>query len=200
MTKRTRTDFLDAATELFTERGFYGVSFAEIAAELGVTKQAVIHRFGRKEKLYGEVLERISKRLEERLDAALAAGTSAEDRLVAFLLGWSGAGSNEDLRLLMRELLDNKRRAEGAGTWYLKPFLEALVELVRQVPGWEGATRARAFALVYQLLGARSYFEVSTGTLRGMFGETFVGRELPTAFEEQLEATARAALARGPRA
>lgn len=199
MSKRTREQFLQAAAELFAERGFYGVSLAQIAAELDVTKQAVIHRFASKEKLYGEVLEGISHRLRQRLDTALERGGSAEEQLVAFLRAQAGASSESEAesRLLMRELLDNKRRAPKAGTWYLKPFLEALVDLVLRVPGWHDAPRARALAVVYQLLGARSYYEISTSTLRSMFGDRFAA-ELDACFQEQLEATATAALRQPP--
>jgi AcrR family transcriptional regulator len=54
----TRDAFLDAAKRHFAQRGFYGASIAAIAEELGLTKQALIHHFGTKERLYGEVLAR----------------------------------------------------------------------------------------------------------------------------------------------
>ena len=73
-------------------------------------------------------------------------------------------------RLLMRELLDNKRRADTASTWYLKGFLERLIDMVQEVPGWSNATEAEAFALVYQWLGAINYFAISGPTLTGIFG------------------------------
>ena len=59
MASDTRELFLDTAETLFAERGFYGVSIAAIAGELGLTKQALLHHFSSKEKLYGAVLERI---------------------------------------------------------------------------------------------------------------------------------------------
>ena len=55
MAQDTRERLLDQAEPLFAERGFYGVSIAAIASELGLTKQALLHHFGSKEKLYGEV-------------------------------------------------------------------------------------------------------------------------------------------------
>ena len=69
---RTRDHFLDAATHLFSEHGFSGTSVADVANQLGVTKQAVLHHFGNKERLYGEVLQRTADELAERLrDEAL---------------------------------------------------------------------------------------------------------------------------------
>lgn len=95
----------------------------------------------------------------------------------------------------MRELLDNKRRAEAASTWYLKTYLETLIEMVRAVPGWQGATDAEAFALVYQLLGAINYFAVSQPTLEGIFGAAKLA-EIDAAFPARLAALMDAAFRR----
>ena len=66
----TRDQFIEAARRPFAERGFYGTSIAAIAEELGLTKQALLHHFGTKEKLYGDVLEEISARVMETLKAS----------------------------------------------------------------------------------------------------------------------------------
>ena len=52
----TRQRLLDMAEQLFAERGFYGVSIAAIASEVGFTKQGLLHYFNSKEKLYGSIL------------------------------------------------------------------------------------------------------------------------------------------------
>ena len=46
MTDDTRRMFLDTARRLFAGKGFYGASLANIADELGLTKQALLHHFG----------------------------------------------------------------------------------------------------------------------------------------------------------
>ncbi len=63
----TPAELIAAATRLFAARGFYGVSIAAIAEELGITKQALLHHFGNKEKLYSAVLEGIAARFDEAL-------------------------------------------------------------------------------------------------------------------------------------
>lgn len=87
----------------------------------------------------------------------------------------------------MRELLDNKRRADTAGTWYLKPFLEQLTHRVKAIPAWSEASDAEAFAVVYQLLGAINYFGISEPTLKGIYGAERY-EEIKRAFPAQLEA------------
>jgi len=168
----TRAALAAAALRLFAERGFYGASIAAIADELGLTKQALLHHFGSKEKLYGTVLEAISAHLATALADARAEAGTAEDRLKTFFrrfAGWVETNPAET-QLLIRELIDNRRRAGTAENWYLKPFLEELTDLALATRRWSGASRARALAGIYQLLGAVNYFAISRPTLSNMFG------------------------------
>ena len=173
MGRDTRELFLDTAEELFAERGFYGVSIAAIADELDLTKQALLHHFGSKEKLYGEVLARISVEFEAMIKKAAADPGDPVRQLTTFFMQLQSP-ENWRLRrtqLLIRELLDNRRRAEKAGAWYLKPFLESLIVMVQSVPNWEKASDAEALAIAYQWLGAINYFAISGPTLSGIFGK-----------------------------
>ena len=192
MAKATRDQFLDTAETLFAERGFYGVSIAAIATELGLTKQALLHHFGSKEKLYGEVLKRISGRFE----AFPSTQMPPKEALKSYLLILYREARNrpDQTRLLMRELLDHKQRAETAGTWYLKPFLERLIQLVQSLPGKQGLTDADALATAYQLLGAINYFGISQPTLTGIFGAAGFA-ELDAVYEKHLSKLIDAALA-----
>ena len=66
----TKHRLLNMSEALFAERGFYGVSIAAIAKEMGFSKQALLHHYPTKEKLYGAVLQRISDDfLEQQLEA-----------------------------------------------------------------------------------------------------------------------------------
>ena len=169
----TRERFLVAAAKVFAERGFYGTSIAAIAESLPYTKQALLHHFGSKEKLYGEVLKRISDRLMRELDLAEARAGDAASRLETVFVEFYRATieHRDDTQLLMRELLDNRRRAETSRTWYLKPFLETLTDMVERDPRIRFRSRPAALAFVYQLLGAITYFAVSEPTLARMYGK-----------------------------
>ena len=192
MAQDTRALLLNRAETLFAERGFYGVSIAAIANELELTKQALLHHFGSKEKLYGEVLKQISDRFE--LDTMTEGDPTA--RLIRYFneLLSPHRFSADATRVLVRELLDNKRRADSAGTWYLKPFLERLMAMVKAVPNWSDASDAEALALIYQFLGAINYFGISQPTLTGIFGEAAY-QDLQAAYPSQLEKLIRAGLA-----
>ena len=76
----------------------------------------------------------------------------------------------------LRELLDNEQRAANAGNWFLKPYLEKLIELLIRSNPHDPRSRASALAVVYQLLGAANYFALSQPTLQNMFGDEMFGQ------------------------
>ncbi len=199
MAKNTRDRLLAVALEQFAERGFDGVSIAGIADVLGLSKQALLHHFESKEKLYGEVLDGISRAFQERIEATDASGRDDTEAITALLtaLVQDHRQHPQQTRLLMRELLDNPRRAERASHWYLRGFLDALVDRVHALPHWRSAGRHHAATAVYQFLGAINYFAVSSPTLKAMFSEAFY-EDMDACFDAQLEQIIRAGLAAGP--
>jgi len=54
----TREDILEAATKLFLQKGYEGVSIKDITEAVGMTKGALYHHFPGKEELFGEVIGR----------------------------------------------------------------------------------------------------------------------------------------------
>lgn len=199
MAKNTREQFLDKAEALFAERGFYGVSIAAVADELGLTKQALLHHFGSKQAIYGEVLSRISDRFDALESKIERASDDPATRFKSYLLQLHEGPQNriDQTRLLIRELLDNKRRTDSVVTWYLKPFLQRLIAMVKAIPNWSKASDAQALALAYQLLGAINYYGISTPTLTGILGADSYA-ELDAVFAQQLARLIDAAVAAAP--
>ena len=172
----TRQRLLNIAEQLFAERGFYGVSIAAIASEVGFTKQGLLHYFNSKEKLYGAILQRISDDFQDHQREALQASEDPVERLKKFYaaLAEPTETNMQRTRLLMRELLDNNERAAKAENWYLRPFLDRLISMVKDVNKSEKLSDAEALAYGYQLLGAVNYFLISTSTLKAMYGAKFI--------------------------
>lgn len=196
MSETTREQLISAAEHLFAERGFYGTSIAAIAEELGLTKQALLHHFGSKEKLYGEVLQRLSAHLLETTREITGSEMDPATQIIELVVAQYREQMNDQdaARLIMRELLDNEQRAAKAGNWYLKPYLETLVDTVLAIETTGTIGRARALALVYQLLGAAHYFAVSQPTLTNIFG-TALYRDAQACYEDELRLLIRARLA-----
>lgn len=192
MSSDTRSRFIAVARRHFSERGFDGTSIAAIAEELALTKQALLHHFGSKEKLYGLVLEEISTELMAELEP-LNSTDDPYQTLETLLVERIGGQLEESdsTRILMRELLDNRSRAESAGVWYLKPYLDRLIALVQANPATSHFSEARALASVYQFLGAVNYLVISAPTLSNMYGKRHFS-EMKKAFPDNLRALVRA--------
>jgi AcrR family transcriptional regulator len=172
----TRQRLLDIAEQLFAERGFYGVSIAAIASEVGLSKQGLLHYFNSKEKLYGAIVQRISDDFQDHQREALQASEDPAERLEKFYAALAEPTETnvQRTRLLMRELLDNNERAAKAENWYLRPFLDRLISMVKDVNKSEKLSDAEALAYGYQLLGAVNYFLISTSTLKAIYGAMFI--------------------------
>ena len=174
----TRQRLLDIAEQLFADRGFYGVSIAAIASEVGFTKQGLLHYFNSKEKLYGAILQRISDDFQEQQTEAEQASEEPIESLKQFYaeLAEPTETNTRRTRLLMRELLDNNARATNAENWYLREFLERLIVMVKAIEGLQTLSDDEALIFAYQLLGAVNYFLISPATLSGIFGKDVIQR------------------------
>jgi AcrR family transcriptional regulator len=76
---RRRTDERIAAAALarFARQGFGATSLDAVAADVGLTKQAILYWFPSKEALLDAVVTRSAEELQVALDAALASGPTA---------------------------------------------------------------------------------------------------------------------------
>jgi TetR/AcrR family transcriptional repressor of nem operon len=79
----TAAQILDAAERLVQERGFNGFSYADIAAELGVTKAALHYHFATKADLGDALIERYAQRFFAAL-ASVDDDAEAVDKLRAY--------------------------------------------------------------------------------------------------------------------
>lgn len=85
--RNARSRLLDAAVELFTERGFAATSVREIVEKAGVTKPVLYYHFGSKERIYREILEDTRRALEETLARLQKTEGGARDRLERLFVG-----------------------------------------------------------------------------------------------------------------
>ena len=80
----TAARVLDAAERLVQVRGFNGFSYADIAAELHITKASLHYHFATKADLGEALITRYAARFFAALDAADTDGTSAPAKLSAY--------------------------------------------------------------------------------------------------------------------
>lgn len=81
--KRERT--LDAATELFYEKGYTNTTLDDVADRLGVTKPFIYKNFGSKHMLLAEICSRGIEGALAEIDAALSMGGRPAETLRSFI-------------------------------------------------------------------------------------------------------------------
>lgn len=191
----TRERLLEAAREHFAARGFHGASLAQIAGELGMTKQALLYHFRRKEDLYAEVLKSISKRLQAAMRAGVSGDDTPAERFENALIAIQQSASENplDTKVLMRELLDNQRREAPEQEWYLKAFLDHLVAALDAIGNWKQRSHAEKIAKIYMLISAAEYFAASGAVLARFYGESQY-QEIEREFRAELRAQVRCML------
>lgn len=85
-TAATRRALVEAAEELFGERGFAGVGTEEVVARAGVSRGALYHQFADKTELFAAVFEQVEADLASRVGTLLAE-QEARDPLGALRAG-----------------------------------------------------------------------------------------------------------------
>ncbi|MCA1779532.1 MAG: TetR/AcrR family transcriptional regulator [Xanthomonadaceae bacterium] len=78
----TRGRILDAAFELFVEKGFAGVAMREIAERSGVTKSLIHHHFGSKEALWDATKEQAFSQYAESQRTELKQNPRSDEALL----------------------------------------------------------------------------------------------------------------------
>lgn len=170
-----RDQALDVALDAFWERGYDGVSIAELTTAMGIGAPSLYAAFGDKRRLFDEAAARYLERLERGLEAGLDAPTArqAVERILRATAEAHTARACPRGCLVMSEptLADERRRnrdairdriLRGRDVGELQPGtdVEALTDLVDVVIAGmsararDGATRAQLDATVDQLMGA----------------------------------------------
>lgn len=84
----TKEAIMNAANELFVEKGYHGVSMRQIAAELNYSHGSIYYHFKNKAELFYSLVNRNFGLLDDRLDKILALELSPESKLEQLLLAY----------------------------------------------------------------------------------------------------------------
>ena len=163
-----RKTYIAIAARQFADQGYHGTSLASLAKDAGVTKQALLHFFQTKERLYEEVLSDLAHRLLADIKAAYHPDP-ARHLFLYFQEFRAGALTEaEDVRLVVRALLDSD---PAARKWPLKPYLDMLIQLACATEGGQHATQDEALAWLAQMIGTIQYTAISAPAVSGMYGQ-----------------------------
>jgi AcrR family transcriptional regulator len=194
--EQIRTDLVEAAYRVFSERGFHGASLEDISLAAGYTTGAVYSRFGGKDALFLAVLDdHIERRLRAYLETAdaapdfesacrelgrtaVAAGRREPGWTPLLMEFWMHAARREDLRAAVLER--NERQ------------IEVLAERLEAIAAREGITPRRPVA---EILRAVSALARGLGMERQLAGDA----ELEEIYTEYAWAMTRAFTERSTR-
>jgi len=99
----SKESILNAASELFSEFGFLGVSMEDIAKRLDITKAALYYHFRSKKELYLQVLDRSFNTLIKTINREVTKAKSSNEIIIRLIQGYLSFGSKE--KNLIRSLL-----------------------------------------------------------------------------------------------
>lgn len=130
----TRERILEAAGEVFAEKGLREATVREIVARAKVNLAAVNYHFRDKGRLYAEVLEREMRAVHAK--HPVGEGATPEARLRAFVAAFlrrvTDRGSRAG-RLMAREMIEPTAALDRLAERVIRPIYAGLVELIRAV-------------------------------------------------------------------
>lgn len=157
----TRERIVDAAGEIFAERGFEATKVRDICRRAGANIAAVNYYFGDKQRLYIEAVVRAHRWRMERANLPdWPANTSPETKLADFIKTFlrrirSGPEGTWQTRLVMREMMAPSAACAELVQSSIRPQFEILLSILRELmPGEtsEEKLRLTAFSIVGQCL------------------------------------------------
>ncbi len=190
MKKDTRTAILDAAERLVQQRGYNGFSYADVAAELDLTKAGLHYHFAGKSELGVALMSRYAHRFGEALAEIDAGDRPAPEKLDAYAGLYANVLSDERMCLcgmlaaeygtlpvpmqtvVLRFFDDNERWLEGVLEAGRRSGTISITGSARD------AARLIVSALEGAMLVARPYADVerfrtaSRGLLAGLAGQS----------------------------
>jgi AcrR family transcriptional regulator len=136
---RARRRILEAAGEVFAERGYQKATIREICHMAAVNVAAVNYYFGDKQRLYIEAVKHARALIEQRMPLPeWTLQTPAEDKLQQFISTFLGRLLSPETaawqtRLLTREIIEPTRACEEMAQESFRPFFGVLLQVLREL-------------------------------------------------------------------
>ncbi len=171
----TRRRLLEAAGEIFSERGFRNATVREICARADANIAAVNYHFGDKERLYSETLRFWFGQAMEQYPPTLGTSpdSSVEERLAAFirsfLLRILDTGKSSWFgKLIAREMADPTPALDERVRENMRPMRDRLLGIVGEILGPD-ATETQLRHAAASVVGQIVFYHVCRPALDRMF-------------------------------
>lgn len=157
----TRDDILEAAAQVFRQKGFHGASMANIAEAVNLQKASLYHHVSSKQEILFEILDRALELLLERISPIARLDLPADERLCRMICEYLQIlAENTDLSAV---LLFEHRSLEGRQHARHVPNRDKFEALWREV--LQDGVRARQFECDDIPLTARAILGIMNWTI-----------------------------------
>lgn len=196
MNHPTSALLLEAARELFADRGYDGTSIRAITGRAGANLGAVNYHFGSKKALYHRVIETFLAPLRERVVEAAATEAAPLDRIEAILrAAFRHYAEDPGMpRLILQQIASGQPAPPPARAW-IRQALAILGDLIRagQADGTirQGDPRFMALSAIAPIL----FIHLIRGPLRDATGLDLDHARTRKALLDQVVASVRGGLA-----
>lgn len=196
--EQTQGRLLQAAVEVFAERGFKDATVRDICARAGVNAASVNYYFRSKEALYREALAFSFREADRKYpqDAAADPGLPPEERLRRFILALVHRLLDDGRlgchgRLVAREIADPTGALDHIVDTVMRPRFLALRDILPRLagPGWSQADLDR---LIHNIIGQCLVYRHSRPLIEKLCPDIVTG---PEAIERTAELIVQFSLA-----
>ena len=180
----TRRRLLEAAGEVFAERGFRQATIAQICGRAGANIAAVHYHFGDKDRLYAAVIDYADRCAGEQRapGPVLAADASPEDRLRAHVASFLGRLLDRGrpawhAKLMAREMVDPTDALDRLARDKMRANHEQLATIVRALFG-PRATAERVRLCVLSIVGQCVFYRHSAPVIARLYPDLVPAEEI----------------------
>ncbi len=136
MAKDTKERILEAALELFSQKGYEGTNIRELAASLGLVKSGIYKHYESKEEIWNALLDRMIAYYGERFGSAehLPPIPDSPEEFIAITMRMADLTIHDDRIVKTRKVLTLEQfRDDRARDLATKHFLTGLTEMFTSV-------------------------------------------------------------------
>ena len=185
-----RDKILQAAGEVFAQKGFKAATVREICATAGVNLAGVNYYFGDKEQLYLEAVKLAHPGRLQEGEAALPEDEPVEERLRFFVRGFierlaKESDSSWQMRLFRREIIEPTPFCRETLKEYFRGRFSVLEKIVEEVlppamPAWQ--RRQMCFSIIGQCV----YFRAAKNVVSMVIGEEEYDAHITTKISDMI--------------
>jgi AcrR family transcriptional regulator len=132
--EQTQQKIIEAATQLFVRKGFYGTSISDLAQATGLTKGALYHHFENKDAIFFAVIQTVRDTWENEVARDVLKTKDAPSRLIVLLDNHAHLlKKNETICLVLNGLMMEMEGINPEFMLALKEIYGELTQLIEHI-------------------------------------------------------------------